>query len=208
MAIKNRFSAFVLIGFVAFVLITIYFGSKGKPETTNQTNINSVNTVSNAASPSPVIKKASNSPSGNYKLLADAGDFAIYEIPIRENAFDWAYVHGAGSEAKVIGEKIKTGSLPTNKKTLVLHFTTLGNDKYGNESQLRFLSLSYNIADLKLVNYENIDAWGMLNLSENSMAKGFGGELVANYCSKKENAEYATKFCNQTLTSVIKTMNQ
>ncbi|WP_321392875.1 hypothetical protein [Emcibacter sp.] len=68
-------------------------------------------------------------------------------------------------------------------------------DPYGNESDMKVLSLSYPVTELQKVNWENFSALSIYNLAEPYSHHRIGREMVANYCSDETYQNFARAFC-------------
>lgn len=83
---------------------------------------------------------------------------------------------------------------PNNYSRVDLEFTMPVVDKYGNASQERGMVLTFDMADVRQVNWDNTTGWMILNLSEPGFG-ALGRTAYIAYCSEEKNAKWADVFC-------------
>lgn len=68
-------------------------------------------------------------------------------------------------------------------------------DQYGNADTERALIISYPMAELSKVKWDNYTNWDVLNLGKVSSVGRFGTQLATGFCSDKDSGQYARRFC-------------
>lgn len=72
-------------------------------------------------------------------------------------------------------------------------------DQYGNADTERALVISYPVAELRKVKWDNYTEWDVLNLGKVIRVGRFGTQLATGYCASKNSSEYARRFCTAAL---------
>lgn len=80
--------------------------------------------------------------------------------------------------------------------------TTALSDKYGNSKDFPVLRLSFEMSEVKKINFQGgtFTSWDLLRLANPaSYPHPVGKDIVAGYCSDESNAKYAQEFCRASL---------
>ena len=83
---------------------------------------------------------------------------------------------------------------PNTYSRVDLEFTMPTVDKYGNASQQRGMVLTFDMADVRQVNWDNTTGWMILNLSKPGFG-ALGRSAYIAYCAEEKNARWADAFC-------------
>lgn len=80
--------------------------------------------------------------------------------------------------------------------------TTGLSDKYGNSKDFPVIRLSFDMPEVKKVNFQNTSftSWDLLNLAHPAnYLHPVGKKIVAAYCGEESNAKFAQEFCRASL---------
>lgn len=81
-------------------------------------------------------------------------------------------------------------------------FTTGLSDKYGNSKDFPIIRLSFDMPEVKKINFQNgnFTSWDLLNLGHPAnYPHPVGKKIVAAYCGEESNAKFAQNFCRASL---------
>lgn len=113
-----------------------------------------------------------------------------------------AYVYSAGTLAMAVGKELQRGVSEDHPglKFVNISYTVPGTDRLGNNVVIDFMNLSFNYADLKVANFDNLYSLGTLNLAtEVTYGSRSGADALSEFCLDKENADLARAFCAKAL---------
>lgn len=119
-------------------------------------------------------------------------DFTV-TLPIRAQT-DMMRVIEAGDTIADSAEELARSAERRATRNVRFALTVEGQDRYGNEELWPFLTLTYSMAELRKVNYRNIESWDMLDqASEVTAEGGYTHRAVAAYCAEMSSPRFCAK---------------
>lgn len=129
---------------------------------------------------------------GAKREVSPAGDVTV-PLSVGEQT-DLMRVIKAGEKVAGAAKGLAQGGDNSRIRTARFVVRLEGQDRYGNKELWPFLTLTYAMAELRKVNYDNIESWAMLDLAGEVTAEGgYTHRAVAAYCAGMASPRFCAK---------------
>lgn len=115
---------------------------------------------------------------------------------------DASFFFMATEDIKKVLEKITKHFQNQKAERIDFILTTGLSDKYGNSKDLPVIRLSFDMSEVRKINFQNgnFTSWDLLGLAHPaSFPHPAGRDIVIGYCHEESNAKYAQAFCRMAL---------